>query len=228
MGWLRTELSQFDFFTFFSLTGNPQCWMKSSPQWLYLMFALFFFFCFFIFLFEMLEAVDTACIEGQCVTCVFCMVSEKPITLFNNTKKKKKPKQNKTGQQWLTSSTVSNDVDGKTCSRWTPRKKDKKRSRVDCSQWSAHVMIRSWVRSQMKDPQRIILHFIAFCIAFYCQLDLQWEDYTMLVFCFIMLLFLIFQNIRNIILLYVWQKILPSLKYLNFFLKTDESDVEST
>lgn len=36
----------------------------------------------------------------------------------------------------------------------------------------------------MKDPLRIILHLIAFCIAFYCQLDLQWDNYTMLVFLF--------------------------------------------
>lgn len=65
----------------------------------------------------------------------------------------------------------------------------------------SRVKERSWVWIQMKDPLRIILHFIAFCIAFYCQLDLQWENYTMLVFCFIMLLFLIFQNIRNFILI---------------------------
>lgn len=44
------------------------------------------------------------------------------------------------------------------------------------------------------------------CIAFYCQLDLQWENYTMLVFCFNMLLFLIFQNIRNLLLYVMAEK----------------------
>lgn len=50
--------------------------------------------------------------------------------------------------------------------------------------FSPRVKKRSWVWIQMKDLLRIILHFIAFCIAFYCQLDLQWENYTMLVFLF--------------------------------------------
>lgn len=44
---------------------------------------------------------------------------------------------------------------------------------TECFQWSACVKERSWVLIQMKDLLRIILHFIAFCIAFYCQLDLQ-------------------------------------------------------
>lgn len=79
------------------------------------------------------------------------------------------------------------------------------RSNVECFQ-SACVKERPWVLIQMKDPLRIILHFIAFCIAFYCQLDLQWENYTMLVFCFIMLLFLIFQNIRNLLLYVMAEK----------------------
>lgn len=116
---------------------------------------------------------------------------------FSTSSQKKKKKI--VGKRWLTSSKISNDVDGKPCSRWPGGK----RSHVECFQWSACVKERSWVLSQMKDPLRIILHFTAFCIAFYCQLDLQWENYTMLVFCFIMLLFLIFQNIRNFILLYL-------------------------
>lgn len=138
----------------------------------------------------MLEGVDTACLEGQCVTCVFRMALESVLHFS---------KAAKLGKRWLTSSRISNDVDGKACSRWPQGT----RSHVECFQWSARVKERSWVLIQMKDPLRIILHFIAFCIAFYCQLDLQWENYTMLVFCFIMLLFLIFQNIRNFILLYV-------------------------
>lgn len=164
-------------------------------------------FFFFEFLFEMLEAVDTACLEGQSV-CDLCVLHglRKCVTLFNSSKK--------VGERWLTSSKISNDVDGKPCSRW-PRGN---RSHVECFQWSSCVKERSWVMIQMKDPLRIILHFIAFCIAFYCQLDLQWENYTMLVFCFIMLLFLIFQNIRNFILLYVMAEntsFLEVFKYLS-------------
>lgn len=78
-----------------------------------------------------------------------------------------------------------------------------KRSHAECFQGLSGVKERSWVLVQMKDPLPILLHFIAFLLHFNCQLDLQWENYTMLVFCFIMLLFLIFQNIRNFILLYV-------------------------
>lgn len=49
----------------------------------------------------------------------------------------------------------------------------------------------------------------------------------MLVFCFIMPLFLIFQNIRNFILLYVMaEKILPSLKYSNFSPEADTFDLK--
>lgn len=44
---------------------------------------------------------------------------------------------------------------------------------LNVCQWSSRVTERSWVLIQMKDPLRIILHLIAFCIAFYCQLDLQ-------------------------------------------------------
>lgn len=51
------------------------------------------------------------------------------------------------------------------------------------------------------------------CLFLYCQLDLQWWNYTMLVFCFIVILFLIFQNIRNFMLLYVMAE-----KYWEFFL----------
>lgn len=130
--------------------------------------------CFlFQFLFEMLEAVDTACPECQSV-CDLCVLHglRKYVTLFHSSKKE--------GEQWLTSSKISNDVDGKPCSRWPQGN----RSHVECFQWSSGVKERSWVLKQMKDPLRIILHCIAFCIAFYCQLDLQWENYTMLVFLF--------------------------------------------
>lgn len=49
----------------------------------------------------------------------------------------------------------------------------RKRSHVECFQWIACVKERSWVSIEMEDLLRIILHFIASCIAFYCQLDLQ-------------------------------------------------------
>lgn len=63
-----------------------------------------------------------------------------------------------------------------------PKSKDDGNHAVDCSdtelmlecfQWCACAKERSWVSIQMKDLLRIILHFTAFCIAFYCQLDLQ-------------------------------------------------------
>lgn len=170
--------------------GNPPLVNEIIPT-LALPHICFIFLSLFEFLCEMLEAVDTACLEGQCVACVLCMALDSVLHFWIAVKKQ--------GEQWLTSSKISNDVDGKPCSRWPQGN----RSHIECFQWSACVEERSWVLIQMKDPLRIILHFIAFCIAFYCQLDLQWENYTMLVFCFIMLLFLIFQNIRNFILLYV-------------------------
>lgn len=55
----------------------------------------------------------------------------------------------------------------------------------------------------MKDPLLIILYF--YCLFFVLHLIVNWinseKNYTMLVFCVIMLLFLIFQNVRNFILL---------------------------
>lgn len=51
-----------------------------------------------------------------------------------------------------------NDVSGKACRRGPQGK----RSSIECFQWSACVKKRSWVLIQMKDPLRIILHFIAF------------------------------------------------------------------
>lgn len=163
--------------------------MKSSPHWLYLTCVLFFFLIFYLRCRRLLTQLVLR--VSRRVTCAFCMALGSVLHFSTAAKK--------VGERWLTSSEISNDVDGKPCSR-CPRGN---RSHVKCFQWSSRVKERSWVLIQMKDPLRIILHFIAFCIAFYCQLDLQWENYTMLVFCFIMLLFLIFQNIRNFILLYV-------------------------
>lgn len=146
-----------------------------------------FFFCYSLT--EMLEAVDIACLEGHCVIPVFCMALE--IVIHFSTAAKE---MSQIGERWLTSSDTLNDVSGKAC-RGGPQGK-----KIKCWMFSAVACAkkRSWVLTQMKDPLRIILHFIAFCIALYCQLDLQWKNYTMLVFCFIMLLFLIFQNIRNV------------------------------
>lgn len=146
-----------------------------------------FFFCYSLT--EMLEAVDIACLEGHCVIPVFCMALEIVIHFSIAAKE-----MSKIGERWLTSSDTLNDVSGKAC-RGGPQGK-----KIKCWMFSAVACAkkRSWVLTQMKDPLRIILHFIAFCIALYCQLDLQWKNYTMLVFCFIMLLFLIFQNIRNV------------------------------
>lgn len=70
------------------------------------------------------------------------------------------------------------------------------RKHITCWLLSSRAKDQSWVCVRKKDPLHIILHLLPF--VFYCQLDLQWEDYTMLVFCFIMLLFLIFQNLRTL------------------------------
>lgn len=178
-----------------------------------------FFFCYSLT--EMLEAVDIACLEGHCVIPVFCMALE--IVIHFSTAAKE---MSKIGERWLTSSDTLNDVSGKAC-RGGPQGK-----KIKCWMFSAVACAkkRSWVLTQMKDPLRIILHFIAFCIALYCQLDLQWKNYTMLVFCFIMLLFLIFQNIRNVFiaLCYGRKKILPSLKCHNFSPKEQKNNKKQT
>lgn len=152
-------------------SGTNRSPLDFSLKWesltLYLMFVFFFFLSFYLRCWRLL--IQLVLRVSQCVTCVSCMALESVSTAAE-----------KWGERWLTSSKISNDVDGKPCSRW-PRGN---RSYVECFQWSSGVKQRSWISIQMKDPMRIILHFIAFCIAFYCQLDLQWENYTMLVFLF--------------------------------------------
>lgn len=115
----------------------------------------------------MLEAVDTACLEGQSV-CDLCV-------LYGLRKGVQQKKSGKTATDIIQNIKWCGR---KTMQQTTPRK------RITCWMFSSRVKKRSWVWIQMKDPLRIILHFIAFCIAFYCQLDLQWENYTMLVFLF--------------------------------------------
>lgn len=161
MDGLRTNGSPLDFFSLAweSPLVNEIIPALASPHICFL----------FQLLFEMLEAVDTACLEGQCV----CMALESVLHFSTAAEK--------WGERWLTSSRISNDVDGKPCSRWPPRKL------ITC--WMFAVVL--WCEGKVlgtdfkwTTPLRIILHFIAFCIAFYCQLDLQWENYTMLVFLF--------------------------------------------
>lgn len=131
--------------------GNPHWWMKSSPHWLYLTFVIFIFFSFRVFIWDAGGCWHSLSVCGLCVQNGL----RKCVTLFNSGEK--------VGKRWLTSSKISNDVDGKPCSRW-PRGK---RSHVECFQWSACVKKRSWVLIQMKDPLHIIFYFIAFL---YCIL----------------------------------------------------------
>lgn len=113
--------------------------------------------------------------------------------LFNRSGKKE-------GEQWLTSSKISNDVNGKPRRRWPGAE----RSHVECFQLFSGVKEKVLGTGSNERPAAYYIAFnCLFVLHFYCQLDLQWKNYTMLVFCFIMLLFLIFQNIRNFILLYV-------------------------
>lgn len=187
--------------------------MKSSRHWLYLEFVLFFF---FEFLCEMLEAADIACLEGQSLCDSSALHGLRKCV----------HQQQIMGERWLTSSKISNDVDGKPCSRWP---------------WGnrSHIhMLNVFLWWEGKGPgygfkwkTRCVLYCILlpFCIAFNCQLDLQWENYTMLVFCFIMLLFLIFQNIRNFILLYVMAENTSFVEVLEIFSspETNKSDVKN-
>lgn len=54
-------------------------------------------------------------------------------------------------------------------------------------------------RNETPFVYRIVLHFN---IASYCQLDSQWRNYTMLVFCLIIFQFLILQNIEPLLFLF--------------------------
>lgn len=47
-----------------------------------------------------------------------------------------------------------------------------------------------------------VSYCIAFFIASYCQLDSQWRNYTMLVFCLIIFQFLILQNIESLLFVF--------------------------
>lgn len=126
--------------------GNPHRWMKSPPLWLYLKFVLFFF---FYSLLEMLEGIDTAWgVVGRLLYSLE-MCFEQQLQKYE-------------ADDWHHPHYQMIWIE-KQASRWTQGE----RSRVECFQWSARVKERSWVLSQMKDPLRIILHFIAFL---YCIL----------------------------------------------------------
>lgn len=57
------------------------------------------------------------------------------------------------------------------------------RKHITCWMFPSRVKDRSWVWSSTERPL-CILYCILLPFVFYCQLDLQWENYTMLVFLF--------------------------------------------
>lgn len=135
--------------------GSPDQWMKSSPHWLFLL----------EFLFEMLFVLI---VFSQCAICVSCVAK-----VFNAPFRSRKWENGdwhhpKYQMMWLEEPAVN-------------------------SAEETHLMLNAgflWCEAKVlglnsNDPVAYYIAFLLpFCIAFYCQLDLQWENYTMLVFLF--------------------------------------------
>lgn len=115
--------------------GNPHQWIKSTPCWLYIMFVLVFF-----------KSLSLRCWRLLIQSWeVFCMALDS----------------SKEREIRLTSSKISNDVDGKPYSRWPQG------DRSHVWMFSSCVKERSWVWIQ---NERLVVYYIAFYCPLYCIL----------------------------------------------------------
>lgn len=171
--------------------------MKSSPRWLYFVFVLLFFWGFYLICWRLLT--QRVLRVGQCVTCASCMALGS-VTLIKSSKK--------WWERWLTSSKISNDVDGKPCSRYPWGK----RSQVECFQRSSRVKVLG-----IDSNERPIAYYIAFYCLLYCIL--LSTGFTVRKLYYVSILFYYasvfdFPKYKKLyIALCYGRKILPSLKY---------------
>lgn len=119
-------------------------------------------------------------------------------------------------QRWLTSSKISNDADGKT---------------VDDPEEAHHVLDvflpceGSVLGMELKWKTPCILYCLLLPFVFYCQLDLQWENYTMLVFLFYYASVFDFPKYKKLYIALCHRKRMPaSLKCQKFPSETDRYD----
>lgn len=164
--------------------------MKSSPYWLYITFVYF-----LSFLGASIWGAGGCWYSlrvSQCVTCVFCMALESALCFSTAAKRSGR--------------TVTDIIQNIKWCEWKTMQEMTWCRKITCWMFQLFSGVKEKVLGTGSN-ERPAAYYIAFnclfVLHFYCQLDLQWKNYTMLVFCFIMLLFLIFQNIRNFILLYV-------------------------